>query len=952
MPRVFPKGSGTPKKRLKAAPMRSRILKSSPRQLNEQLESQLSEVIEPATFVPERSSSIKKTASQLDRPIDQPDMIRALDAGAVSALMPKNERQIRKPVTIRFEQHDASPYVVKAPKQAKPFVPEVRVSDTAGIREWVAPFKTPPSIDRVISEVDDLYISSVDPRLFVEQFTPAEADIAYSRQFGLLARLREPFIRWEVVFVKRAPAAEQALRTGIRLEGQPILINVPSLVEEQFTVLAEDEPTVPKTPWYTRILNWARRSERRTVGGIKTLAHQVKMREEDIIVQTEAAWGVPMVVPRLVPHRVIIGLFGLLAVVSLPAGAVSLSRSFGNSYTDIRSRGVAAVEGVKAAIAQGNGDAAWAQASTRFQEADQALSRVNAVAITLAQALPQARNRLESVHALLQAGDKATQAAQLLSQGMNAALTQPVTHLDERLQIFNTYLDAALPRLQEADAAVQSVDIAHLPSDMQAQVVELQAALALGQKSLQDVRTMSTLALAAIGHDRPRTYLILFQNQTELRPTGGFMGSFAEVTFDQGDIKHIFVPGGGPYDLRDQLKERVLPPKPLQLVSTRWEFQDANWFPDFPAAAKKIQWFWSKAGQPTLDGVIAVNSSVLQKLLVVTGPIEMPEYGKTITAENYLLETQKAVELEYDKTENKPKKFIGDLLPKVLEKMKGADKETMIKFAAVMTEALEIKDVQVFFNDAEEEALVEEWGWNGRLAPTPGDMLAVIEANIAGQKTDGVIDEEVTHVADIQEDGSIIDTVTLKRTHNGQAGELFKGANNVAYVRVYVPQGSQLLDAAGFQPPEQRFFDPLLPTDPIDPDVARFVTDERVDPATSVVITNEFGYTAVGGWMQLAPGSSSATTFRYRLPFTTQDLAQTVASGTVSGSDKNAYLLLLTSQSGKANRTIDSRVTMPDSWKASWSHTPFASSTELIWDRDRVVAHLLTQHDETTQTAP
>lgn len=952
MPRASSKHAGTSKKRLRTSSSRSHALKSPHLSREDQLASQLMEVIEPAAPIP-KTFEERTPPTPAEVAPHPTDGIRSLDAVVLSSLKGSHDTRVRKPVKIRFEKHDASPYVVQTPKQAKPFVPVPRIQELKHIRKWVAPFEAPPSIDRVIAEVGDLHVSSVDPRLFVEQFTPAEAEDAYRQRFGWFARLREPFIRWEVVFVKREPA-QSSQRATFRIEGQPIQINVPSLMEEQFTETASEELPIAeyKAPWYERFIDWIGRSERRAVNEVKALEREAEAQEDAVIIRTEEAWGVPMVVPRLVPHRVLLGLLGLLAVVSLPAGAVSLSRSFGDSYARVHDQSLAAVDEVKGAM-QGSGGASWEQASSRFQAADQALSHVNAVALALAQALPQTRDRLTSAHGLLEAGDSATQAAHLLTQGIAAAFSHPVTHMDERLQIFTTYLDAATPRLEDADQAIQTVQVKDVPQELQPQVTELQSALALGRQSLQDVRDMATFALAALGHDRPRTYLVLFQNQTELRPTGGFMGSYAEVTLDQGDIQHLSVPGGGPYDLRSQLTVRVLPPKPLQLVDARWEFQDANWFPDFPTAAKKIEWFWSKAGQPTLDGVITVNSSVLQKMLTVTGPIEMPDYGKTITADNYLLETQKAVELDYDKTENKPKKFIGDLLAKMLVKMQGADQETLIKFAGVMTEALETKDIQIAMNDADEEAQVEAWGWNSRLAPTPGDMLSVIEANIAGQKTDGVIDEQVHHRAQIQSDGSIIDTVTLERTHNGQAGELFQGANNVEYVRVYVPQGSQLLSASGFDPPESHFFQQTLAGDPVDDDVASLVKNAHVDPATSVDVTDEFGYTAFGGWLQLAPGAHSVTTFQYRLPFTTQDLAQAMASGTNDGAGKAAYLLLLNSQSGKPNRTIDSEVTVPDGWNEAWSHTQFASSTALGWDRDRVVAHLYnTQHDENAPTSP
>ena len=505
-------------------------------------------------------------------------------------------------------------------------------------------------------------------------------------------------------------------------------------------------------------------------------------------------------------------------------------------------------------------------------------------------------------------------------------------------------MESAQAPLDEAADAVARVSIERVPVSVRTQVEQLKSALTESRLAMRDMKAVAELLLNVVGHDRARRYLVLFQNQTELRPTGGFIGSVADVTVDRGEVKKVVVPGGGPYDLRNQLLVRVKPPQPLQLIAARWEFQDSNWFPDFAAAAEKVRWFWSKSGQPSVDGVIAMNATLVQKLLVITGPIEMPEYGKTITAENFLFETQKAVELEYDKEENKPKKFIGDLLPKVLDRIKQGSQDDWLKYAALMSEALDTKEIQVAFVDEDEQQLIDQWGWSGRLKPTAGDALALVESNIAGQKTDGVIQEQVVHQATIQADGSIIDEVKVTRTHHGRKGELFSGVNNVTYARLYVPQGSELLSAKGFMPPSPALFKQSLAEDPEDADVQAQTVNPRSGP-NDVLVTDEFGRTAFGGWWQLEPGATSVTTYRYRLPFTVFDLARQASEDGHVSENRAAYTLLLTSQSGKIDRQLDTSVQVPSGWQAVWS----SSSTTFsgLWDRDRVAAHVFdTSHVE------
>jgi hypothetical protein len=415
------------------------------------------------------------------------------------------------------------------------------------------------------------------------------------------------------------------------------------------------------------------------------------------------------------------------------------------------------------------------------------------------------------------------------------------------------------------------------------------------------------------------------------------MGSVAEITVDRGEIKRVRVPGGGPYDLRSELREHVAPPGPLQLIASRWEFQDANWFPDFAATADKIRWFWSRSGQPTVDGVVAVNSTLLEKLLAFTGPIDMPEYGKTLTAENVLFETQKAVELEYDKTENAPKKIIGDLFPLVLKQLREVPAERAPELLAVFADALRSKDVQIWLTRPEEQEQVARFGWLGRLPPASGDALAIVEANIAGQKTDTSIEESVLHEVEIAEDGSIIDTVTLTRTHKAAKGELFRGVNNVSYVRFYVPEGSQLLAAEGFHPPSAGLFKNIPPEEGQDPHLASLIQPQG--QSQGLTVTREFGRTAFGGWLQLEPGVTSVTKLRYRLPMTAFDITRRLNPADGSASGRPAYLGLLTSQSGKAGRALEIRVTYPEQWRVAWP-SPDTSAMSTVWDRDRAFALL------------
>ncbi len=887
-------------------------------------------------------------------PVDLLDqgLVRRASAPAIQPPIPSKRSTI---VPVRFSPHVSSDHVVSVERPARRLVLLPRDPFGQTIRHWMAPYQVPPSVDGLVSATQDLWIEEVDPRLFLEQFTPGHAHIAYAQSYHIWSKIIAPFVRWEEVPVIRKSTKPTCAEEPLSRSSEIIFYT------EQFTASDPDQAYKASYGLFGRLKRWcvnllgvfdrgAKEAKEEVIAAAVAVEEEAEVLVEEIH-EVEQEWGVPILVPRLHVFRVMTGFIGLLLVVTLPAGAVSLSRSLGSSVHDVKTQSQAALHEVESALAGSTDEQslAWSAASVRFGRARESLMQTNVLAFGLAQTLPQTRRQYASVQALLAAGEKTSQAATLLTRGLGRALDDHATiYPDERIGIFMTYLDYATPLLEEALTLLDHVNPGALPGTVQGQFIHLREMIGDGRTSLTEARALLAFVRDALGHEGPRTYLFVFQNQTELRPTGGFMGSVAEVTFDRGRIQNMYVPGGGPYDLRDQVRTRVAAPKPLQLVGGRWEFQNANWFPDFPASAEKIRWFWSQAGQPTLDGVVTVNASILKTLLQLTGPIEMPEYGKTLTADTVMDALQKSVELEYDKKENKPKKIIGDLLPKVLERLKGGSREEWLHLLDVGLRSLETKEVQVWMSREEEEQLVERQDWNGRLKPTTGDALAIVEANIAGQKTDGSIQEKVDHHVEVARDGSMIDTVTLTRTHLAPKGELFHGANNVSYVRVYVPLGSELLTADGFEVPSSTLFEVPLVEDLPDGDEARYVQHVS-SPVAQVDVTNEFGRTAFGGWIQLRPQETRTTMFQYKLPFTVFDLAARAGERTSTHTDpvrgRAAYMLLLTSQSGKTDREIHTHVSFPLDWDVSWTNQPTTTHSGLgfegVWEEDRVLAGLL-----------
>ncbi len=537
---------------------------------------------------------------------------------------------------------------------------------------------------------------------------------------------------------------------------------------------------------------------------------------------------------------------------------------------------------------------------------------------------------------LLAAGAEAATGGERLMTGV-ASLQTAGDPADKLRMLAASFADAA-PHLDRAAAELARVSADAVPAAYRDAVQTAKTELPTLAAAVRKTVAVADLLEPAMGATGTKRYLVVFQNNAELRPTGGFIGSFALVDVDRGNVKHVEIPGGGSYDLKGNFALHLNAPQPLHLINPRWQFQDANWYPDFPTSASQLARFYEKSGGPTVDGVIAINESLMEKLLGVVGPIDMPEYGKTITADNFYLQTQTQVELDYDKTANKPKQFIADLAPKALDRILHADGAAALQLAAALDRALAEKDLQFWFTDDASEAKAASLGWDGAMRQTDGDYLAIVHTNIAGQKTDLVMHEDVRDDVKILLDGSGIVTLTVSRAHDGKKGDLFTGVRNVDYMRVYAPEGSTLVRADGFAAPDPKLFKLSDPSDRDDASLAAQEGASTTDAGSGTDVSIENGKTVFGNWIQTDPGRTSVVTLVYRLPAGTiklrippeKGLDAIVARLRGDGRPRLQYSLVVQKQAGLNPPTFASTVELPQGYAAVWR----SSAIPQTLDRD------------------
>lgn len=337
-----------------------------------------------------------------------------------------------------------------------------------------------------------------------------------------------------------------------------------------------------------------------------------------------------------------------------------------------------------------------------------------------------------------------------------------------------------------------------------------------------------------------KNYLVVFQNDAELRPGGGFITAYGVLRFVSGlpvglEINDVF-------SLTEDDPEIIEPPYPMgELLKgpfyTGWAFQDSNWFADFGENAQKMIWFYNrKFPQDRIDGVIAFNFSVLEDLLAILGEIRVNDL--TFNRANLFSLLEHSVS-NIDRHNVEDLKRRKDILKHLYGKILTAALLSPIKYELIsnmLEQKLRSKEIQLYFSDTILANLAARKHWDGRIAAAgKSDFLAVVEANLAGMKSDRYMRREIDYYVDISgtEDPAnqrrAKAKLSVRLTHLGDYNEplsyTYKG-----YMRVLIPKESLVLK----QP--------------------------------DLIETEESGYKAVGRIIEVNPGEEKTFTWEYILP--------------------------------------------------------------------------------------
>lgn len=368
----------------------------------------------------------------------------------------------------------------------------------------------------------------------------------------------------------------------------------------------------------------------------------------------------------------------------------------------------------------------------------------------------------------------------------------------EGLDDSKLYVSNARNNIQLALSDFKYVDFGIFPEFVKKSIENYGNILSTSTTLIDKVWTLTSELPGVLGFDAPKKYLVLFQNNNEIRPTGGFIGSYAVVELESGKITELKI--DDIYNPDGQIDTRgiaVTPPKPIGdfLLEDRLYMRNANWDPDFPTSAEVIKNLYYRITGETISGVMVLDLEAVKNLLDVTGPIFLTAYNEEITSDNLYERAQYHSSFAYNDGSQQKRQFLTVLGGKLMETLFVQTDERAPNILNTLLDSLKKRHISLYIPEGMLGNLIKEEGWDGSLVDTNGDYLQVVNANLGGTKSNYYVKNNISyHIVSKTRDGLLRAELHLNYNHTG-TDESWPGGPYTDYVRVLTQKGARLTDA-------------------------------------------------------------------------------------------------------------------------------------------------------------
>jgi Protein of unknown function (DUF4012) len=459
---------------------------------------------------------------------------------------------------------------------------------------------------------------------------------------------------------------------------------------------------------------------------------------------------------------------------------------------------------------------------------------------TITQYLPQYRSQVESARAASQVGIDATLIGrQLISTALTlsprfkgpllgVSHAPLITSAD--LNLVGRTIDAILPYLNDIQLQSQSISLSALPisENQRTQIQALFQMLPQVQTLLQRGHDLLAPANWLLGVGQPRVFLVQTMDRAELRPTGGFTGQYGELSVDSGRV--------GPFSLRDISGVEYSDNSPTSggLAPTayrswwpfeNWGLRDSNLSADFPTSAQIAIKQYKLEVKRNVDGVVVFTPFFIEHILQAIGPIQVPKYNETITAQNledrlhyYQLDNAGIRKIEIIEHVNDPaqarKLFTSAVARILMDRVRHASPSELMALGLQVLSDLRTRDLQVYVTNPQVESLLEQYGYAGEIDRSNAhDGLYIVQANVSANKASQYVQTKFSDTVKLDTAGGATHTLEMDLIYN-QIGPVYGLDTYRDYVRIYVPKSARLLSGNGFDTGEPLCGGPLAACSP------------------------------------------------------------------------------------------------------------------------------------------
>lgn len=462
-------------------------------------------------------------------------------------------------------------------------------------------------------------------------------------------------------------------------------------------------------------------------------------------------------------------------------------------------------------------------AHQNFQQVEYTLDHA-AIIATVNQDLPQFHPQITALQAVSRMGvDVAEIGQELISTASVLAPTFRGSLLNNThaplatpamLNLVGTTIDQLLPRVYDIQVQSSKFSPSQLPvsQHQRDQLTQLLQAIPQAEADLTQARDLLGATGWILGVNEPRTFLVQTMDRAELRPTGGFTGQYGELSMNGGRV--------APFTLKDiSLVEytdnsptlgKLAPPQYRSWWPfANWGLRDSNLSADFPTSAQiAINQYKSEVGHQA-DGVILFTPFLIEHVLQIIGPIEVPGYKDTITAQNleerlhyYQQDSaglaKQVVYQPGDNSTSSRKRFTGFLAHLLMDRVRHAPPDEIIAIAHQMLHDLKTRDLQIYVTNPQIEGLLTQYGDAARIdRSNTHDGLYVVQANTSASKASQYVRTIMHDTVTLDGQGGATHVLQLRVVYN-QVGPVYGYDTYHDYVRVYVPPTSKYLWGDGF----------------------------------------------------------------------------------------------------------------------------------------------------------